>query len=327
MDTEKTAQPFDPASFEHVPVLLNECLDGLKIDPAGTYLDGTAGGAGHSRQIALRLNGEQGGRLISLDQDPDAVQTARARLAGLPATVVQINFRYAGQALEQLGIETINGALLDLGVSSHQLDDAARGFSYRADAPLDMRMDTSAPLSAADIVNTWSQEELRRILFEYGEERYAPAIARAIVRARETAPVKTTLELVEIIKSAMPPAALREKQHPAKRSFQAIRIAVNGELDALPPMLRAAVDGLNPGGRLAVITFHSLEDRIVKRTLAELARGCVCPPEFPVCVCGKKPQVRLVTRKPVTAGGAELEENPRARSAKLRVAEKCGFDL
>ena len=191
----------------------------------------------------------------------------------------------------------------------------------------DMRMDTSAPLSAADIVNTWSQEELRRILFEYGEERYAPAIARAIVRARETAPVKTTLELVEIIKSAMPPAALREKQHPAKRSFQAIRIAVNGELDALPPMLRAAVDGLNPGGRLAVITFHSLEDRIVKRTLAELARGCVCPPEFPVCVCGKKPQVRLVTRKPVTAGGAELEENPRARSAKLRVAEKCGFDL
>ena len=195
------------------------------------------------------------------------------------------------------------------------------------DAPLDMRMDTSAPLSAADIVNTWSQEELRRILYEYGEERYAPAIARAIVRARETAPVKTTLELVEIIKSAMPPAALREKQHPAKRSFQAIRIAVNGELDALPPMLRAAVDGLNPGGRLAVITFHSLEDRIVKRTLAELARGCVCPPEFPVCVCGKKPQVRLVTRKPVTAGGAELEENPRARSAKLRVAEKFGFDL
>ena len=208
-----------------------------------------------------------------------------------------------------------------------QLDDASRGFSYMQDAPLDMRMDTSAPLSAADIVNTWSQEELRRILFEYGEERYAPAIARAIVRARETAPVKTTLELVEIIKSAMPPAALREKQHPAKRSFQAIRIAVNGELDALPPMLRAAVDGLNPGGRLAVITFHSLEDRIVKRTLAELARGCVCPPEFPVCVCGKKPQVRLVTRKPVTAGGAELEENPRARSAKLRVAEKCGFDL
>ena len=191
------------------------------------------------------------------------------------------------------------------------------------DAPLDMRMDTSAPLSAADIVNTWSQEELRRILFEYGEERYAPAIARAIVRARETAPVKTTLELVEIIKSAMPPAALREKQHPAKRSFQAIRIAVNGELDALPPMLRAAVDGLNPGGRLAVITFHSLEDRIVKRTLADLAKGCTCPPEFPVCVCGKKPKVRLVNRKPITADDAELADNPRSRSAKLRVAEKC----
>ena len=196
------------------------------------------------------------------------------------------------------------------------------------DAPLDMRMDTAAPLTAYEVVNTWPQEELRRILFEYGEERYAPAIARAIVRARETAPVKTTLELVEIIKGAMPPAALREKQHPAKRSFQAIRIAVNGELDALPPMLRAAVDGLNPGGRLAVITFHSLEDRIVKRTLAEQARGCTCPPEFPVCVCGKKPRIRLVNRKPITADQAELADNPRARSAKLRVAEKCDpFDL
>ena len=242
-------------------------------------------------------------------------------------TLIHSNFSELKEVLSRCGVSGADGMLFDLGVSSPQLDDASRGFSYMQDAPLDMRMDTSAPLSAADIVNTWSQEELRRILFEYGEERYAPAIARAIVRARETAPVKTTLELVEIIKSAMPPAALREKQHPAKRSFQAIRIAVNGELDALPPMLRAAVDGLNPGGRLAVITFHSLVDRIVKRTLAELARGCVCPPEFPVCVCGKKPQVRLVTRKPVTAGGAELEENPRARSAKLRVAEKCGFDL
>ena len=242
-------------------------------------------------------------------------------------TLIHSNFSELKEVLSRCGVSGADGMLFDLGVSSPQLDDASRGFSYMQDAPLDMRMDTSAPLSAADIVNTWSQEELRRILFEYGEERYAPAIARAIVRARETAPVKTTLELVEIIKSAMPPAALREKQHPAKRSFQAIRIAVNGELDALPPMLRAAVDGLNPGGRLAVITFHSLEDRIVKRTLAELARGCVCPPEFPVCVCGKKPQVRLVTRKPVTAGGAELEENPRARSAKLRVAEKFGFDL
>ena len=196
------------------------------------------------------------------------------------------------------------------------------------DAPLDMRMDLDAPLTAYEIVNTWSGEELRRILFEYGEERYAPAIARAIVRARETRPVETTLELVDIIKSAMPPAALREKQHPAKRSFQAIRIAVNGELDALPPMLRAAVEGLNPGGRLAVITFHSLEDRIIKRTLQDLARGCTCPPEFPVCVCGKKPKVKLITRKPIVSGPEELAENPRARSAKLRVAEKCEtFDL
>lgn len=216
--------------------------------------------------------------------------------------------------------------LFDLGVSSPQLDDAARGFSYMQDAPLDMRMDPEAPLSAYHVVNEWGYEELRRILFEYGEERYAPAIARAIVRAREQAPVQTTLELVELIKGAMPPAALREKQHPAKRSFQAIRIAVNGELDALPPMLNAAVNGLRPGGRLAVITFHSLEDRIVKRAMQELARGCTCPPEFPVCVCGKRPKIRIVTRKPIVAGQAELAENPRARSAKLRVAEKCETD-
>lgn len=314
-------------AFGHRPVLLDECMEGLNIRPDGIYLDGTLGRAGHSWEIVRRLTA--GGRLIGLDRDETALEAARRRLAPYidRVTLVHSNFSCVAQVLDDLNVPAVDGMLFDLGVSSPQLDDASRGFSYMQDAPLDMRMDTSAPLSAADIVNTWSQEELRRILFEYGEERYAPAIARAIVRARETAPVKTTLELVEIIKSAMPPAALREKQHPAKRSFQAIRIAVNGELDALPPMLRAAVDGLNPGGRLAVITFHSLEDRIVKRTLAELARGCVCPPEFPVCVCGKKPQVRLVTRKPVTAGGAELEENPRARSAKLRVAEKCGFDL
>ena len=243
-------------------------------------------------------------------------------------TLIHSNFSDLGEVLGEAGVNGADGMLFDLGVSSPQLDDASRGFSYMQDAPLDMRMDTTAPLTAADVVNTWSQEELRRILYEYGEERYAPAIAKAIVRAREQAPVETTLELVEIIKGAMPPAALREKQHPAKRSFQAVRIAVNGELDALPPMLRAAVDGLNPGGRLAVITFHSLEDRIVKRALAGMAKGCTCPPEFPVCVCGKKPQIRLVTHKPVTAGAAELEDNPRARSAKLRVAEKCGnFDL
>ena len=312
--------------YTHKPVLLDACIQALNIRPDGIYVDGTLGRAGHSREIAGRLTT---GRLICIDRDQAAIDAAQDRLAPWLArvTLIHSNFSELKEVLSRCGVSGADGMLFDLGVSSPQLDDASRGFSYMQDAPLDMRMDTSAPLSAADIVNTWSQEELRRILFEYGEERYAPAIARAIVRARETAPVKTTLELVEIIKSAMPPAALREKQHPAKRSFQAIRIAVNGELDALPPMLRAAVDGLNPGGRLAVITFHSLEDRIVKRTLAELARGCVCPPEFPVCVCGKKPQVRLVTCKPVTAGGAELEENPRARSAKLRVAEKCGFDL
>ena len=314
-------------AYGHKPVLLDECLEALAIRPDGVYLDGTLGRAGHSLEIRRRLTA--GGRLIGLDRDGTALEAARVRLAEYAdrVTLIHSNFSRLAEVLDDLHIDAVDGMLFDLGVSSPQLDDAERGFSYMHDAPLDMRMDRTAGLTARDVVNGWSYEELRRILFEYGEERYAPAIARAIVRARETAPVKTTLELVEIIKSAMPPAALREKQHPAKRSFQAIRIAVNGELDALPPMLRAAVDGLNPGGRLAVITFHSLEDRIVKRTLAELARGCVCPPEFPVCVCGKKPQVRLVTRKPVTAGGAELEENPRARSAKLRVAEKFGFDL
>ena len=217
--------------------------------------------------------------------------------------------------------------LFDLGVSSPQLDDPARGFSYMHDAPLDMRMDASAPLTAREVVNSWSYEELRRILFDFGEERYAPAIARAICRRREERPIETTLELVEVIKSAMPPAALREKQHPAKRSFQAIRIAVNGELDALEPMLEAGADALVPGGRLAVITFHSLEDRIVKRTLQRLATGCTCPKEFPVCVCGKKPKLRLVNRKPIVSTAEELAENPRARSAKLRVAERCGFDI
>ena len=233
-----------------------------------------------------------------------------------------------GDVLRETGADGVDGMLFDLGVSSPQLDDASRGFSYMQDAPLDMRMDLDAALTAYEIVNTWSGDELRRILFEYGEERYAPAIARAIVKARENAPVKTTLELVDIIKGAMPPAALREKQHPAKRSFQAIRIAVNGELDALTPMLIDGVAALNPGGRLAVITFHSLEDRIVKRAMQDLSRGCTCPPAFPVCVCGKKPKVKVLTRKPIVSGEAELEENPRARSAKLRVAEKCdSFDL
>ena len=308
--------------YGHKPVLLKESIEALDIRPNGIYVDGTLGRAGHSMEIAQRLTT---GRLICIDRDQTAIDAAKQRLAPWldRVTLVHSNFSELGDVLRQSGVSGADGMLFDLGVSSPQLDDASRGFSYMQDAPLDMRMDTSAPLTAADVVNTWSQEELRRILFEYGEERYAPAIARVIIRARETAPIRTTLELVEIIRGAMPPAALREKQHPAKRSFQAIRIAVNGELDALPPMLEAAVDGLNPGGRLAVITFHSLEDRIVKQTLAEMARGCTCPRSFPVCVCGRKPKVRLVNRKPITAGGAELESNPRARSAKLRVAEKC----
>ena len=313
--------------YTHKPVLLDACIQALNIRPDGVYVDGTLGRAGHSLEIARRLTT---GRLICIDRDQAAIDAARVRLAPWldRVTLVRSNFSELGEILSGAGVSGADGMLFDLGVSSPQLDDASRGFSYMQDAPLDMRMDTSAPLSAYEVVNTWSQEELRRILYEYGEERYAPAIAKAIVRARETAPVNTTLELVEIIRGAMPPAALREKQHPAKRSFQAIRIAVNGELDALPPMLEAAVDGLNPGGRLAVITFHSLEDRIVKRTLADLAKGCTCPPEFPVCVCGRKPRVRLVNRKPVTADGAELADNPRARSAKLRVAEKCDpFDI
>ena len=313
--------------YTHKPVLLDACIQALNIRPDGIYVDGTLGRAGHSMEIARRLTT---GRLICIDRDQAAIDAARVRLAPWldRVTLVHSNFSELREVLSGAGVSGADGMLFDLGVSSPQLDDASRGFSYMQDAPLDMRMDTAAPLTAYEVVNTWSQEELRRILYEYGEERYAPAIAKAIVRARETAPVNTTLELVEIIRGAMPPAALREKQHPAKRSFQAIRIAVNGELDALPPMLEAAVDGLNPGGRLAVITFHSLEDRIVKRTLADLAKGCTCPPEFPVCVCGRKPRVRLVNRKPVTADGAELADNPRARSAKLRVAEKCDpFDI
>ena len=313
--------------FTHKPVLLDECIDALNIRPDGIYVDGTLGRAGHSREIAQRLTT---GRLICIDRDMAAIDAARERLAPWMdhVTLVHSNFSELGDVLREAGVAGADGMLFDLGVSSPQLDDASRGFSYMQDAPLDMRMDKQAALTAREVVNVWSGEELRRILFEYGEERYAPAIAKAIVRARETAPIETTLELVDIIKSAMPAAALREKQHPAKRSFQAIRIAVNGELDALPPMLTSAVASLNPGGRLAVITFHSLEDRIVKRTMQDLAKGCTCPREFPVCVCGNRPKVKILTRKPIVSGAAELEENSRARSAKLRVAEKCDpFDI
>ncbi len=309
--------------YTHKPVLLAECLEALRIRPGGVYVDGTLGRGGHSAEIAKRLTT---GRLIAIDRDQAAIDAAKERLAPWRdrVTLVHSNFDRLGEILEELGISGPDGMLFDLGVSSPQLDDPARGFSYMHDAPLDMRMDLSAPLTAREAVNGWSREELRRVLLEYGEERYAPAIARAIVRRREERPIETTLELVEVIKSAMPPAALREKQHPAKRSFQALRIAVNGELDALEPMLTAAADKLAPGGRLAVVTFHSLEDRIVKRAFRAMAEGCTCPPEFPVCVCGKKPKLRLVNRKPIVPGPAELAENPRSRSAKLRAAEKYG---
>ena len=305
----------------HKPVLLAECLEGLNIRPDGVYVDGTLGRAGHSLEIVKRL---ETGRLICLDRDQAALDAAAVRLRDYKdrVTLVHANFENLTEVLSELGVSRAAGMLFDLGVSSPQLDDASRGFSYMADAPLDMRMDRSDRLTAWDIVNTWDAAALRKILYEYGEERYAPKIAAAIERRRSERPIETTLELADLIRSAMPPAALREKQHPAKRSFQAIRIAVNDELGAVSRMMEAAIPLLAPGGRLAVITFHSLEDRIVKSAMQQAANGCTCPPEFPVCVCGKKPQIRIVTRKPIVSGPAELEENPRARSAKLRIAEK-----
>ena len=275
------------SEFHHVSVLLDECLDGLNIRPEGIYVDGTLGGAGHSSQIAKRLTT---GRLIGIDRDRVALQAAGERLApyGDRVTLVHANFCEIRRVLQELQLPGVDGILLDLGVSSPQLDDGERGFSYMADAPLDMRMNREDALSAYDVVNTWSYEELRRILFDYGEERYAPRIADAICRRRDEHPIETTLELVDVIRGAMPAAALREKQHPAKRSFQAIRIAVNDELGSVETVMRDAIPCLNPGGRLAVITFHSLEDRIVKNAMAEAAKGCTCPPHFPVCVCGKK---------------------------------------
>ena len=309
------------SEFHHVSVLLDECIDGLDIKPDGIYVDGTLGGAGHSSQIAARLTT---GRLIGIDRDPIALKAAGERLKpfGDRVTLVHSNFCQIASVLKDLKISGVDGILLDLGVSSPQLDDGARGFSYMADAPLDMRMNNEDVLSADMVVNTWSYEELKRILYDYGEERYAPQIAAAICRKRETAPIKTTLELVDVIRSAMPAAALREKQHPAKRSFQAIRIAVNDELGSVEQVMRDAIPCLNPGGRLAIITFHSLEDRIVKNSMAAASKGCTCPPSFPVCVCGKKPQVKLISRKPIVSTDEELERNPRARSAKLRICEK-----
>ena len=307
--------------YTHRSVLLDECIEGLNIKPDGIYLDGTLGRAGHSREIVKRLTT---GRLICVDRDDAALEAAKTRLADWMdrVTLVHSNFDKVSDILDDLGLKGIDGMLFDLGVSSPQLDDGSRGFSYMADAPLDMRMDRSEGLTAADVVNGYDQNELRRILLQYGEERYAPLIAAAIVRRRSEKPIETTLELVDIIKSAMPGKALREKQHPAKRSFQAIRIAVNDELGAVGRVMEVAVPKLNRGGRLCIITFHSLEDRIVKNGMAANAKGCTCPPEFPVCICGNKPKVKLISRKPIVSGKEELDRNPRARSAKLRVCEK-----
>ena len=307
--------------FSHYSVLLDECMSGLDIKPDGIYVDGTAGGAGHSAQIAKRLDG---GRLIAIDQDETAVAVATQRLNALEknTTVVRSNFCEIAAVCRELGVNGIDGVLLDLGVSSYQLDTADRGFSYSADAPLDMRMDNRKALSAYEVVNTYSEQAIKKILFDYGEERFAPQIAAAIVRERSKKPIESTAELSDIVKYAIPSAAREGGHHPAKRSFQAIRIEVNAELDVIEPAIRDAVSMLNKGGRIAIITFHSLEDRIVKQTFASLAAGCTCPKEFPICVCGNKPKVRIITRKPILPSSRELEENPRSRSAKLRIAEK-----
>ena len=309
--------------FQHVSVLLEETIEGLNIRPDGIYVDGTAGGAGHSSQIAKRLSFEQGGRLIAIDKDPDAIQTATQRLAPYPAAqVVDGDFKDIPQILQRLGIPKVDGILLDLGVSSRQLDTAERGFSYHFDSKLDMRMSQQGE-TAADLVNTESREELARILRDYGEEPYAWQIAGKIVESRETAPILTTLQLADIVASAMPPAERRKNKNPSRRTFQALRIAVNHELDALEEGLDTIFDHLAPGGRLCVITFHSLEDRLVKNKFRRWSTACTCPPEFPVCVCGGKAKAKLITRKPIEADTQELEENRRSRSAHLRVLEKC----
>ena len=306
---------------KHISVLLNECIENLNIKPGGVYLDGTLGLGGHSYQIASRLTT---GRLICIDRDETAIERAGKRLApfGDKVTLVYGNFSDAARIIESLGLPGVDGMLFDLGVSSPQLDEIERGFSYMGDAPLDMRMDAGDSLTAYEVVNTWPEERLNRILWDYGEERYARRISRAILERRAQKPIASTLELVEIIKSAMPAAALREKQHPAKRSFQAIRIAVNDELGAISQMMETAPDKLNKGGRLCVISFHSLEDRIVKSGIAARENGCTCPREAPICTCGFVRTLKSVSRKPILPSAEELEQNPRSRSAKLRVAER-----
>ena len=309
------------AEPRHVSVLLQECIENLNIRPDGIYLDGTLGLGGHSYEIASRLTT---GRLIGIDRDPSAIERAGARLSPFAdrVTLVHGNFSDAAAILDELGIPGADGMLFDLGVSSPQLDEAQRGFSYMQDAPLDMRMDSSAALTAYEVVNGWSEERLNRILWDYGEERYARRITAAILAARAKKPIESTLELVELIRGAMPAAALREKQHPAKRSFQAIRIAVNDELGEVERMMDTAPDKLNPGGRLCVISFHSLEDRIVKSGIARRENGCTCPREAPICTCGFVQTLRSVSRKPILPSAEEIETNPRSRSAKLRVAER-----
>lgn len=305
----------------HIPVLLKECIQGLNIKQDGIYIDGTLGRGGHAVEIAARLNT---GRLIGIDRDTAAISEAGERLSEYKnkITLVHGNFRDVGRILNELKIDFADGMLFDLGVSSPQLDETERGFSYMSNAPLDMRMDRKERLTAYDVVNSWSEADIRRILFEYGEERYSNRITGAIIRRRFEKPVESTEELVDIIRSAMPASALREKQHPAKRTFQAIRIAVNDELGSITDMLNTAADKLNIGGRLCVISFHSLEDRLVKNAITARERGCTCPKDFPMCVCGFKPTLKSITRKPMTPEEAEIKANPRARSAKLRVAER-----
>ncbi len=312
--------------FNHVPVLLDEVIDGLNLQPSGIYVDGTLGGAGHSSQIAARLSA--GGRLIGIDQDRDAIAAASGRLAayGDMVTIVHDNYEHIPQILQQLGISSVNGILLDIGVSSYQLDNPERGFSYNSDEPLDMRMDQESPVTAADIVNERSQEELTRILRDYGEERYAAGIARRIVQERENRPFATTGDLVRVIRASVPMKMQEKYGNPCKRSFQAIRIACNRELDVLQDSIDQLIDLLAPGGRLCIITFHSLEDRIVKNAFRRNENPCTCPPEFPVCVCGRKSKGKVITRKPIVPSEDELERNKRAASSKLRIFEKAGAD-